>query len=288
MPERNNNFNVQSPHGFKETVCIDCNKIMDSCRDKDCLEDLKVFLTDYSQEIVDKATNIRAKDAEIIWTHISVEPVPFNRGFYQIDIRFFFKLTFEACICLGKSQEIEGIAIFDKTVILFGSEGNVSIFKSDPASNNFCFNPAFNPDAVQNNLPISVVEAVDPICLGVKIIERGGACNCCCSAESIPEHINGYVRGQIIDDGDKDLVVTLGIFAIIRLERPAQIVVPCSDFCIPEKECTPAGAEDPCNLFKKMKFPFNEFFPQSLSSSDFSDENIMVDRDHIVKSCCKK
>jgi len=64
MPERNNNFNGQSLQSFKDTVSIDCNKIMDSCRDKDCLEDLKVFLTDYSQEIVDKATNIRCKDAE--------------------------------------------------------------------------------------------------------------------------------------------------------------------------------------------------------------------------------
>ena len=35
MPERNNTFNGQSVHGFKETICIDCNKIMDSCREKD-------------------------------------------------------------------------------------------------------------------------------------------------------------------------------------------------------------------------------------------------------------
>ena len=75
MPERNNTergsgintfngHNGHSSHGFRDTVCIDCNKIMDSCRDKDCLEDLKVFLTDYSQEIVDRSTNIRCKDAE--------------------------------------------------------------------------------------------------------------------------------------------------------------------------------------------------------------------------------
>ena len=65
MPERNNNFNVQSAHGFRDTICIDCNKIMDSCRDKDCLEDLKVLLCDYSQEVIDKATNVRCKDAEL-------------------------------------------------------------------------------------------------------------------------------------------------------------------------------------------------------------------------------
>ena len=41
MPERNANFGGHSSHGFKETVCINCNKIMDSCRDKDCLEEAR-------------------------------------------------------------------------------------------------------------------------------------------------------------------------------------------------------------------------------------------------------
>ena len=41
MPERNANFGGQASHGFKETVCINCNKIMDSCRDKDCLEEVR-------------------------------------------------------------------------------------------------------------------------------------------------------------------------------------------------------------------------------------------------------
>ena len=244
-----------------------------------------MFLTDYSQEIVDKATNIRCKDAEIIWTHVSVEPVPFNRGFYQVDVRFFFRLCYEACVSLGKSQEIEGIAIFDKTVILFGSEGNVNIFKSDPASNNFCFAPNFNLEGHHSNLPIAVVEVVDPICLGVKIVEKGHPHSCCCSVESIPEHIHNYVRGQIIDDGEKELLSTLGIFAIIRLERPTQIVVPYSDFYIPEKECIPVGEEDPCKLFKKMKFPLNEFFPQSLKNLGFSDENGEFDERESKSNC---
>ena len=127
---------------------------------------------------------------------------------------------------------------------------------------------------------------VDPICLGVKVIEKGHPCHCCCSVESIPEHIHNHVRGQIIEEGDKDLAVTLGIFAIIRLERPTQIVVPCSDFCIPEKECTPIGEEDPCKLFKKMKFPINEFFPPTLNNMNFSEE--LGEFENVAKSNCRK
>ena len=117
-----------------------------------------------------------------------------------------------------------------------------------------------------------MTEIVDPVCLGVKVIEKGNPCNCCCSIDAIPEHIHNSVRGQIVEDGHKDLVVTLGIFALIRLERPTQIVVPCSDFCIPEKECTPVGEDDPCKLFKKMKFPLGEFFPQPLKNLGYPEE----------------
>ena len=178
---------------------------------------------------------------------------------------------------MGKSQEIEGIAVSDKSVILFGSEGSVSVFKSNPEFNSFCAIPNITADGFQNNLPTAVVEIVDPICLGVKVIEKGKPCNCSCSIDAIPEHIHNSVRGQIVDDGHKDLVVTLGIFALIRLERPTQIVVPCSDFCIPEKECIPVGEDDPCKLFKKMKFPLNEFFPPSIGNLSFTDATEVSD-----------
>ena len=31
---------------FKEAVCIDAGRIYDSCGDKDCLEDLRVYFTE--------------------------------------------------------------------------------------------------------------------------------------------------------------------------------------------------------------------------------------------------
>ena len=42
-------------------------------------------------------------------------------------------------------------------------------------------------------------------------------------------------------------------------------MVPVYDFCIPNKECVITSAnDDPCELFKKIKFPVNEFFPPKL------------------------
>ena len=41
--------------------CVSVNKIFDSVRDKDCLEDLRVYLCDSAQEVVDRATAIRTR-----------------------------------------------------------------------------------------------------------------------------------------------------------------------------------------------------------------------------------
>ena len=38
-----------TPTKIKEAVCIDTNRVYDSCADKDCLEDLKVYFTNSAQ-----------------------------------------------------------------------------------------------------------------------------------------------------------------------------------------------------------------------------------------------
>ena len=114
----------------RETVCIETNRILDSCRDRDCFENVKVFLTDQGQEIIDRTTQVRVKDVCIAWTYIGIDPVQFNRGFYAITIRFYIKLTFEACVCPGRGQEFDGIAVLEKQVVLYGGDSSVSIFRS--------------------------------------------------------------------------------------------------------------------------------------------------------------
>ena len=42
----------QSPQ--KETIAIETNRILDSCRDRDCFEDVKVILTDFGNEIIER------------------------------------------------------------------------------------------------------------------------------------------------------------------------------------------------------------------------------------------
>lgn len=109
------------------------------------------------------------------------------------------------------------------------------------------------------------MEAVDPLVLGMKLVD---ACECkCCECElcDIPACICACF-GSDLDFGceGKRLFVSLGQFSLIRLERDTQLLIPVYDYCLPEKECTCDGGqceEDPCELFRHVKFPVNQFFP---------------------------
>ncbi|MEG0771478.1 MAG: hypothetical protein RR436_06235 [Clostridia bacterium] len=265
---------------FKEAVCINTDKVYDSCKDKDCLEDMRVYLTHCSQAVLDKAINVRIKKAEVIWVYIDVEPVAFNEGFFTVNIKYFFRVTFDAFVGVCKPHEIEGICSFDKKAILFGSEGKARIYSSKMSLE------GCDPQEQQRtNLPKAVVEVVDPIPLSVKVCE-GKSHHCCCEMDlcNIPENVCNCFDDSFVDDDNcsKKLLVTLGLFSLIRLERNVQLLVPAYDFCIPEKECVGSNDDNPCALFDKIKFPSNEFFPPKF------DEFFEEEKCDTKKSCgCK-
>lgn len=252
----------------KESVCIDTYRVLDSCRDKDCYENVRVYLTEFGQEIIDHTDNIRTKCAHILRTCIHVEPVQFNRGFYQITIRYYIRLVFEACVNMCRAQEFEGIAVVEKKVILYGSEGCVSIYRSG-INDDFCCCEG-DSAAFTTNMPIATVEVADPIVLATKVVDKTH-CNfvpcCVCTCDCIPENVCGCIGGSLCEGNDRGLYVALGFFSIVRIERPAQYLVNVAEYCIPDKECVCGEDDDPCSLFKNMAFPVNEFYPPSLSSA---------------------
>ena len=84
---------------IKEAICVDTNRVYDSCADKDCLTDLRVYLTDCNQHILESATTVRPRCAQILNCIIEVEKVPFNKGCYSVDLTFFVKVTLDAFTC---------------------------------------------------------------------------------------------------------------------------------------------------------------------------------------------
>lgn len=250
-------------NGFKEAVCINAGRIYDSCSDKDCLEDLQVFFTPLNQAIVDNATAIKCKNVQVYTVLMDVEPVPFNKGFYSVDMTFYFLVKLDAVVSpLTPPVKVEGISVFQKKVILYGSEGSVSQFTSGcmAASN------GQNACDCDENLPTANLSVVNPICLACKLSD---ASNCSCEISfTCPEVVSKLFDDEFDAVRPAKLVsISIGLFSIVQLERRVQMMVPVYDFCIPDKECV-TTTDDPLELFKKIKFPVNEFFPPKLEEMD--------------------
>ena len=239
------------------TVCIDTKRVLDSCRDRDCFEDTRVYLTTYGEEILASATNVKTKCAKILWAYVGIDEVPFNNGFYQITVKYYILVELEACIGIGKSQTFTGLATLEKNVILYGGDGNVTSYSSSPV-NTYC--NIGDTNTVGNNAPTAVVETVEPVVLGTKVKEC--TCTCGCECFELPDVVAGVLDGELCTSNDGPKVyVSFGIFSVIRIERPAQLLIQAADYSVPDKECCTASEDNPCDLFRTMAFPTSRFTP---------------------------
>ena len=258
MPEKVMPGPIEDPSGIREAVCIHTRKIYDSCRDKDCIEDLRFYPKMQYVDVINRALSVKGGSAKLLYVYVDVEPVSFNRGFYTVDMRFFYAVTLQAYLSCPIPVTVEGLCVFDKRAILFGSEGNAKIFSSELRVG--------EPDSQmmrRANAPIAVVEAVDPIVLDSRIVDCCGKRDCDCDLCEVPSFVNSRFAGELSrGDDNRRVYVTLGQFSIVRLERDTQLLVPVYDYCMPEKECScGSGSEDPCGIFRNIGFPVGEFFP---------------------------
>lgn len=237
-------------------VCINTNRVLDCCRDRDCFQDTRVYLTTSGQEILANSTNVRTRSAKILSAYVGVEEVPFNNGFYQIAIRYYVEVEFEACMGVGRSQCFKGLAVLEKDVILYGGEGRALSFSSD-SSGSYC---DFSTANRGTNDPIAIVESVEPIVLATKVNECGP---CPCSENiDFPDSIRNIFGSCdfVINTTAPRIYVSFGLFSVILLERPTQLLVQATDYSVPDKECSPKTNDDnPCALFRTMAFPVSQF-----------------------------
>lgn len=260
MEDTNNNI---IPDSFKEAVCIDAGRVYDSCCDRDCLEDLRCYFSPEGQKIINNATSVRVRSAEVAWVYVDVEPVSFNRGYYSCDLTFFFLLDFDVISAPPlMPQALKGVAIYNKKVILYGSEGNVKVF-----SNLVTKEGAGDLQANKTtNMPKCVVQCVDPIALSAKIGKAKDCYEFCCT---LPKYVCDCIGGEPCSDAESNcaVYVTLGLFSIVQLIRNVQMLIPVYDFCMPEKHCD-NHTDQPCDIFKKLKFPTDDFYPPKYLCKD--------------------
>lgn len=263
---------------FKEAVCVNAARVYDSCSDKDCLEDLQVYFTNVQQPAIDAAMSVKCRKVEVLNVFLDVEPVPFNKGFYSVDMTFFFRVHIDAYTTpLACPTPCVGLAIFSKKVILYGGEGGVKAYTSD--SSGACTTCQANRCTANlpTNAPKASVQVVDPICLSCKICDYCPDCCSCSQNTAVPSGISEDFEGEFgTAVPEKVVYITIGLFSICQIERPVQMMIPVYDFCIPDKECV-TTTDDPCELFKRIKFPVNEFFPPRLNDLECKDEMTAAD-----------
>lgn len=249
-------------------VCIDTRRVLDSCRDRDCFEETRVYLTAEGEEALANSTNVRTRSARLLWAYVGVEEVPFNCGFYQITVRYYIEVEFESCLGVGRSTTFRGLTALEKNVILYGGEGRAISFTST-AGGGYC--SVCDMDNMTTNDPIAVVETVEPIVLGTKVVDCNCPCACNCSDFiDIPTGVSECFGADIVTTcTTAKILVSFGIFSVVRMERPAQLLVNATDYSVPDKECNPATNNDnPCALFKTIAFPTNQFRGTSVCAAE--------------------
>ena len=245
---------------LRQALSIHTQKITDSCRDKDCIEDLRVFLTKSSQCVLDTCTSAKVRCADLLYTYIDVEPVAFDRNHYCIDLTFYYRILADATVGVNRPVALQGLAMFSKRVVLCGENSRAHIYTSRTQ-----LGGSDGLSRVNANHPTAVVEVLDPMVLSSNIREHG----CHGSVAQIPAAIAELFEEELVTGSvARYLLVTLGQFSIVRLERDAQLLVPVLDYSIPTKECceTPGCGEDPCEMFSRIPFPENQFAPRGCDS----------------------
>ena len=259
----NNGEELKNAAAEFEPVCVDVPRIYDSCGAKDCLRDLTVFYTEQNRELIDKATSVRVNKISVITATVDVDSVAFHRGYYAVDIIYYFNVCCE--VYSGATNiptSVNGLATTTKRVVLYGSDACVKVFSRDTeaeidTSELDCCNgyPVTMPRAtVQISSPMALSSSLSPVTAPVIL-------------PYVPENVTEFFGGDLVAPEAQKVLVTIGVFTIAQLSRNVQLMIPSYDFCVPRKECD-NRTDDPCEAFSKIDFPADSFFPPSSIDGD--------------------
>lgn len=240
-------------------MCVNLPRIYDSCGAKDCLNDLTVFFTAENQALIDSASSVRINRASVLTATVEVDTVAFHRGFYSVDMMFYFGVSLDVYGSTNTIPDtVTGLAVYGKRVVLYGSEANVKSFSSqtdsavDSTELDGCQAPV--------SMPEGTVQISNPMALSARLAPVTSTVN----LPVIPENIQNYFGESLVAPTGIQALVTLGIFTITQLQRDVQLMIPSYDFCMPRKECS-SRTDDPCEAFSKIEFPADSFFPPNSS-----------------------
>ena len=223
-------------------VPIKADRVFDSCSDKDCITNLQVMLEN-GGDLPEQYTSVKTRCVSIDNVCMSVEPIPFNRGYYSVDVTYSFGVELLAYDRACENPTVlRGTASASKTVILYGSESSTKTFFSNGArigDTNTCCETV--------NLPTASCQCVEPIALETRI------------AMMPPVPVIPPQGGQL-PAPRRAVVLTLGVFSVVELTRPVTLTAAAYPYNVPVKTCS-GDTDSPCEVFNRLSFPTEEFIP---------------------------
>lgn len=254
--DNNLNSSVQSNSVTED--CIIAFKIFDQCRKQICLTPCILGparcarSTSSCSEIIQEgdiivppinAASVTMDDLTICKILITKKrPNAFRTGFWDIEIKFVFcyTLTFRDSECNFISCK-RATSVFVTQVTLFGSVGSGTAMTTD----------LINVDGISTSSgPFVSVEAkAAGLAAELKLTPK---CSCECSCEEGPSEIPTAV------------CVTIGLFAVIRLFRPVNMIVRNHGCCVPDECRGTEGTANVCDFFNSLSFPSDMFCPPTL------------------------
>jgi hypothetical protein len=228
--------------------CIIALKVYDSCRQQDCLDGAKVGPARAARNITvggqsytageiinppDNAAAVVMKNVNVCKAIVvSKEPSPFRLGYWDIDLKYVIDYNLEFKNVNGETiGTVPARSLFNKLVTLFGSMTTGSTISTD----------LLNGESNTLDLNTDPFVLIESKAVGLKSELR-------------------YTVGCDCNDTADAVIVTIGLFTIIKLYRLVNLTVESKGFCIPA-ECEDTGAESPCEYFDGLDFPMDVFAP---------------------------
>ncbi|MFV0441321.1 MAG: hypothetical protein ACK5LV_08545 [Lachnospirales bacterium] len=248
--------------------CIIALKAYDTQRSQDCLTPLEIgparagedtcigddFINEgeiiYAPSNASSVTVDKMKIKKIIVT--DKQENCFRNGYWDFDIKFVFayRLTFRE-VDGTKIGSIKANSIYNKRVTMFGSTGSELSLATD------LFDNLGSGGTTIDGEPYCLVEA-KAIALSSEIK------HCGCKPKKCGGHHGGGFDGDNGFNGgvlsDSEVLVTIGLFTIIKIFRIVNLTVQSNGFCVPE-EGDDISPLNPCDFFDSLDFPLDVFCP---------------------------
>ena len=232
-------------------------KIYDSCRAKNCLTpaDLGPALC-LNGEPVQPPENAQSVSIENLHisriTILSKEASKFRRGFWDIEVQYDFDYLLRFTSRGGKEiTSIPATNSFAQRVSLFGSVGSEVAMATDLVR---------GVEATMSGEPFVLVEAK---AIGLAAEIRRNFCHNENPRGHGSEELDGFEGVEQLHHHHRNrdrVLVTIGLFSMIKLFRLVSLLVESRGFVIPDK-CRNILPQNPCDFFEELDFPMDSFSP---------------------------